>query len=145
MGKSAQDSKPTDNAAVSPGGRLMSFFAGWSLITWFVAILMACGGLLVAFATKHADSVAKTIATSVALVLVVVLEILLLGASADPIVILPALIVLLAMETYREAGRVSKDPPVAVKLPTSPKDSQPIGKAQEESTLMNDDRQVRSS
>jgi len=98
-----------------------SFFTGWSSITWLVAFLLASGGLLVAFATKHADAVAKTIATALALVLVVVLEIILLGASADPIVALSSLIVLLAMEAYRESSRNSNPNPVtaATAIPQS--------------------------
>merc|ERR1740121_499685 len=69
---------------------------------------MASGGFLVAFATKHADAVAKTVATSVALVLVVVLEIIIFGSAADLIVILASSSVLLGMDAYREAGQDSR-------------------------------------
>merc|ERR1712007_53330 len=81
-----------------------SIFVGWSAVTWLVAILGACGGLLVAFATKHSDAVSKTIATSVAVILVVSLEVPFLGVPLDPIVCIASLIAAIALESYRDAG-----------------------------------------
>jgi len=84
---------------------------GWSIYTCMLAFLGASGGLLVAFATKHADAVAKTIATAMALVLVVVLETVLLNVPFDPVVCMASSLTLLTMESYREAGKVSQKVP----------------------------------
>lgn len=83
---------------------ILSIFSGWSMITVLVVLLGAGGGLLVTSATKYADAVAKTVAVSLAIVIVIVLEVVLLRQPMDPVVGMAAMIALVAMETYREAG-----------------------------------------
>jgi len=81
---------------------------GWSVYTCLLAFLGASGGLLVAFATKHADAVAKTIATAMALIMVTALECVLLQMPFDPVVFMAGSITLVSIESYREAGIVAK-------------------------------------
>ena len=54
----------TDGAVVLEKG----FFYGYSPIVWFVIILQACSGLLVALVVKYADNILKGFATSISIV-----------------------------------------------------------------------------
>ncbi|XP_013783052.1 UDP-galactose translocator-like [Limulus polyphemus] len=45
------------------------FFFGYTMLTWFVILLQALGGLLVAVVVKYADNILKGFATSLAIVL----------------------------------------------------------------------------
>eukprot|EP00747_Dinoflagellata_sp_TGD_P206555 gnl/TRDRNA2_/TRDRNA2_80251_c0_seq1.p1 gnl/TRDRNA2_/TRDRNA2_80251_c0~~gnl/TRDRNA2_/TRDRNA2_80251_c0_seq1.p1 ORF type:complete len:385 (-),score=82.84 gnl/TRDRNA2_/TRDRNA2_80251_c0_seq1:196-1350(-) len=81
-----------------------SLFEGWSVITCLIVMLGSGGGLLVAFATKHADAVAKAVASSTAIIIVVTMEVVFLGTTADPVVFLAAGVAVIAIENYRQAG-----------------------------------------
>mmetsp|Transcript_54943 Transcript_54943/g.100390 ORF Transcript_54943/g.100390 Transcript_54943/m.100390 type:complete len:429 (-) Transcript_54943:61-1347(-) len=100
---------------------IVSFFTGWSIVAVILCLLGGAGGLLVAFATKHADAVAKAMAAAFALVLVVSVDIICLGAAADPVVCMSALVAIIALQNYHEANQqATKDSysPVDHKSPT---------------------------
>jgi len=81
-----------------------SFFTGWSFLTCLLVFLGSSGGLLVAFATKHADAIMKAVAASVGLLLTVGFESLLLDVPCDSVVVMASLVAIIAMESYREAS-----------------------------------------
>lgn len=54
-----------DNAAISSKG----FFFGYDSFVYFLVLLQACGGLIVAVVVKYADNILKGFATSLAIVL----------------------------------------------------------------------------
>ena len=56
----------------------LSFFHGFSSITWTLVVVQACGGLLVAAVIKYADNVLKGMASAVSVVLSSVLSVTLL-------------------------------------------------------------------
>eukprot|EP00404_Azadinium_spinosum_P031731 CAMPEP_0180569342 /NCGR_PEP_ID=MMETSP1037_2-20121125/7629_1 /TAXON_ID=632150 /ORGANISM="Azadinium spinosum, Strain 3D9" /LENGTH=394 /DNA_ID=CAMNT_0022586575 /DNA_START=1 /DNA_END=1181 /DNA_ORIENTATION=- len=89
---------------ITGSGDAWSIFAGWSFISVLLVILGAGGGLLVAFSIKHADAVMKSMATAFSLVLVVVIEMTCMGASADPVVCLASASALVALQTYQDAS-----------------------------------------
>lgn len=51
------------------------FFHGYNTLVWFVILLQAVGGLVVAMVVKHADNIMKGFATSMAIVLSCVISI----------------------------------------------------------------------
>jgi len=81
-----------------------SFFAGWSFLTCLLVFLGSSGGLLVAFATKHADAIMKAVAASVGLLLTVGFESVLLDVPCDSVVVMASLVAIIAMESYRDAS-----------------------------------------
>lgn len=101
------ESAPTFSALVfdSMIETVTSFFTGWSIVAVILCLLGGAGGLLVAFATKHADAVAKAMAAAFALVLVVIVDIICLGAAADPVVCMSALVAIIALQNYHEASQ----------------------------------------
>lgn len=54
----------TDSEVITTKG----FFFGYSALTWFVVLLQAQGGLLVAVVVKYADNILKGFATSLAII-----------------------------------------------------------------------------
>merc|ERR1712217_972190 len=79
---------------------------GWSIITFMLVALGGGGGLLVAFVIKYADALMKSMATAFALVVVVAVEIMFLGAPADPVVCLSGVIALLGLQNYNDAPKI---------------------------------------
>lgn len=55
----------SDGNAISEKG----FFFGYDSFVWFLVLLQACGGLIVAVVVKYADNILKGFATSLAIVL----------------------------------------------------------------------------
>lgn len=64
-----------DSSAISEKG----FFFGYDAFTYFLVLLQACGGLIVAVVVKYADNILKGFATSLAIVLSCIVSIYLFG------------------------------------------------------------------
>jgi UDP-sugar transporter A1/2/3 len=73
---------------------------GWSIVAFFLSILGAAGGLLVALSIKYADAILKTFATSGAIVLSSLFDRVLLGGPLTPIMLISGTIVVLAICDY---------------------------------------------
>lgn len=86
----------------SSGSEVDSLFFGWSVVTWMLALVGAGTGFLVAFATKLTDSVTKTFATSMGLLLTYLTEVMLLGTSFDIIIAVNSAIAVLAVLLYNQ-------------------------------------------
>lgn len=89
------------------------------------------GGLLVAFAIKHADAILKSMATAFALVLVVGGEAAFLGATVDPVVALASCLAVLGLQAYQDAPKahIPTQQPCPDKEAKSP---QPLNKVKQE-------------
>jgi len=94
--------------------------SGWSWITVALVILGGGGGLLVAFAIKLADAVLKSMATAVALILVIGTEIVLMGVPGDPVVCMACIGALITLQVYQDAPKaaVAARPTVVMPAPT---------------------------
>lgn len=77
-------------------------FTGFSPVTWVVACLFSCGGLLVAMIAKYADMVIKGFATGLAIVTTCFMSFLLFDAEITPIFCLAAGGVLISLLNYNE-------------------------------------------
>uniref|UniRef100_A0A2P2I0I9 UDP-galactose translocator-like n=1 Tax=Hirondellea gigas TaxID=1518452 RepID=A0A2P2I0I9_9CRUS len=55
------------------------FFFGYDSYVWYLIVLNACGGLLVAMVVKYADNILKNFATSIAIVLSMLVSMLFFG------------------------------------------------------------------
>ena len=66
------------------GGGEAGLFGGWSFLAFFLSILGAAGGLLVALSIKYGDSILKTLATTGAIVLSALLDHIFLGGPLTP-------------------------------------------------------------
>lgn len=76
------------------------FFGGWSMVTWSLALIGALTGFLVAFATKLTDSITKTLAGCMGLLLTYVSEVATLGLSFDTFITANSLIAVLCVVLY---------------------------------------------
>ncbi len=76
------------------------FFKGWTINTWLIMLVQACGGLLVAATLKYADSVLKTLATSGSIVISAILGHLLLGGDLDVFIGIGCVCTILAICNY---------------------------------------------
>lgn len=54
-----------DGSKISESG----FFRGYDLFVWYLVVLQACGGLIVAVVVKYADNILKGFATSMAIII----------------------------------------------------------------------------
>ena len=84
----------------SPEVVAAGFFGGWSIVTWGLALLGAITGFLVAFATKLTDSITKTLAATMGLLLTYVSEVFLLGLSFDVFITASSLIAVFCVVLY---------------------------------------------
>lgn len=89
---------------------LEQFSSGWVAlmrpVPFMLIILGGGGGLLVAFAIKHADAVMKSMATAFSLVIVVLGEVAFLGAGLDPVICLASAVALLGLQIYQDAPKL---------------------------------------
>lgn len=81
-------------------GSSVQLFQGWTINTWLIMLIQACGGLLVAATLKYADSVLKTLATSGSIVISAVLGYFLLGGDLDVFIGLGCVSTILAICNY---------------------------------------------
>lgn len=82
------------------GGDEAGYFGGWTQVTFFLALLGASGGLLVALSIKYGDSMLKTLATTGAIVLSSLLDHIWLGGPLTAIMKLAGCIVVLSIFDY---------------------------------------------
>lgn len=75
-------------------------FKGWTLNTWLIMLIQACGGLLVAATLKYADSVLKTLATSGSIVISAILGYFLLDGDLDVFIGIGCVSTILAITNY---------------------------------------------
>lgn len=88
------------NSSVSHDGSKGVFFQGWSAVTVLIAVVQAGGGLLVAGSLKYADSILKTLATSISIVLSAVMSYALLDSPLDIIIVIGCFVTILAVINY---------------------------------------------
>jgi len=81
-------------------GASMELFRGWTINTWLIMLIQACGGLLVAATLKYADSVLKTLATSGSIVISAVLGYFLLDGDLDVFIGMGCVSTILAITNY---------------------------------------------
>lgn len=74
---------------------------GWSIVTVFVSMLGALGGILVALVIKYADSLAKNIATASSIVLTTAAGHLLFSGPMNTNIVLGSLIVIVSLYNYQ--------------------------------------------
>ncbi len=73
---------------------------GWTINTFFIAIIQAGGGLLVAATLKYADAILKTLATSGAIVISTLAGYFLLNGVVDIFVVIGSISTILAIFNY---------------------------------------------
>lgn len=76
------------------------------MTTFYVSVLGALGGLLVAFSIKYADAILKALATAAAIVLTSVLSWLLLGGPYGVPIAVSSLSVVVAIISYVTDGKI---------------------------------------
>ena len=75
---------------------------GWSGVTVVLALLGALGGILVALVIKHADGVAKALATASSVVLTTAAGHVLFNGPMSAAIVLGSLVVIVAGYTYQK-------------------------------------------
>lgn len=85
-----------DYTAISNQG----FFFGYDLLVWFLVLLQACGGLIVAVVVKYADNILKNFATSLAIVLSCIISIYLFSFLLTPQFAFGTILVIIAVFLY---------------------------------------------
>eukprot|EP00591_Stephanopyxis_turris_P007766 CAMPEP_0195522938 /NCGR_PEP_ID=MMETSP0794_2-20130614/21604_1 /TAXON_ID=515487 /ORGANISM="Stephanopyxis turris, Strain CCMP 815" /LENGTH=375 /DNA_ID=CAMNT_0040652821 /DNA_START=10 /DNA_END=1137 /DNA_ORIENTATION=- len=96
------------------GGEEVGYFGGWSQVTFLLAILGACGGLLVALSIKHGDSILKTLAVTGSIVLSAFTDHYLLHGPLTGTMVIAAALVVLAICNYTfDSTPVEKELPMA--------------------------------
>lgn len=75
-------------------------FQGFTLNAYLLALIQALGGILVAAALKYADSILKTLATCLAIVVTAVLECVFMNTPMDIFVIIGCVATILAIANY---------------------------------------------
>lgn len=86
--------------AYEPAGNHFKLFEGWTFVTVIIAITQAGGGLLVAGTLKYADSILKTLATSISIVLSAILSHLLLDTPLDIFIGIGCVVTILSVINY---------------------------------------------
>ena len=77
-------------------------FFGWSAVTAVLSLLGALGGILVALVIKHADGLAKNLATGSSIVLTTGASYLLFSGPKSAEIILGCLVVVISGFTYQK-------------------------------------------
>lgn len=76
------------------------FFVGYDLFVWYLVVLQACGGLLVAMVVKYADNILKGFATSLAIMITSVASIYLFNFNLTLQFAIGALLVMISIFLY---------------------------------------------
>jgi solute carrier family 35 (UDP-sugar transporter), member A1/2/3 len=124
--------KDIENNGSSGGGG--GFFKGWSFITLLLACLSAGGGILVALTFKHADSILKTLAVSLAIVLTTFTSWAMLGSKLNITVVIGAISAIIGVLNYNYDATPKKNAieekknDTVNKNDTSPRNSSPTRK-----------------
>jgi UDP-sugar transporter A1/2/3 len=82
------------------GGGSVGYLGGWSWVTFFLAVLGAAGGLLVALSIKYGDAILKTLATTGSIVLSSVLDRFLLNGPLTWIMTFAGVVVITSICDY---------------------------------------------
>ena len=75
-------------------------FYGYDAVVWFIILIFALGGLLVAMVIKYADNILKGFATSISIVLSTVISIIWLNFQLTWMFVIGASIVIVAVYLY---------------------------------------------
>lgn len=94
----------SDYSTISTKG----FFIGYDLYVWYLVVLQAGGGLLVAMVVKYADNILKGFATSLAIVISCVASIYLFNFNLTLQFSLGALLVILSIFLYGHVPAAAK-------------------------------------
>jgi len=88
--------------AINDGYRISSigFFFGYDFFVWYLILLQACGGLIVAVVVKYADNILKGFATSLAIIISCVASIYLFSFQLTVQFSLGALLVIVSIFLY---------------------------------------------
>lgn len=85
---------------VSSNQLYQPFLNGFTVSAYLLAAIQAFGGICVAAALKYADSILKTLATCLAIVVTAVLEFLFMEAPMDIFIIIGCITTILAIANY---------------------------------------------
>jgi len=97
---------------LSEMGGEVGIFGGWSWIAFFLSLLGAAGGLLVALSIKYGDSILKTLATTGSIILSAYLDHTLLGGPLTAVMCIAGVQVIIAICNYTfDATPVETRPP----------------------------------
>lgn len=99
----------TGSVVVNDGSAVLErgFFVGYTPAVWFVIVVQAIGGLVVAVVIKYADTVAKGFSTGLSIVLTAAVSAVLFDFQATPLYVCGASCVILSIYLY---GRSSGAP-----------------------------------
>jgi|TARA_B110000008_G_scaffold199444_1_gene197992 UDP-sugar transporter A1/2/3 len=123
------------------GGGGGGFFKGWSFITFLLACLSAGGGILVALTFKYADSILKTLAVSLAIVITTFISWALLGSKLNITIIIGAISAILGVLNYNYDATPKNN---KVVVTTKEETSSPIRNNQA-TVIANDNNNINSS
>lgn len=97
--------------------KIWGMFDGYSIITWLVVINLGVTGLLVSWIMKYADNIVKVYATSMAMLLTMLLSIYLFNFKPSLQLFLGILICIMSLQMYFTPPHMLMD------LPLQPKDA----------------------
>ena len=87
----------------------LGFFHGFDAFTFFIALVQAAGGIIVAATIKYADNILKTFATAISIVLSCILSYCLLGdLNLAPTFTLGTTLIIAATILYSRASTTPK-------------------------------------
>lgn len=86
----------SDSSKISENG----FFYGYNIYVWMCVVLQAFGGLVVATVIKYSDNIMKAFATSLSIVVSVIVSILFMGYSLTLTIAIGTVLVMVAMFMY---------------------------------------------
>lgn len=98
-------------------GKIWRLFEGYDMITWLVVLNLGCTGLLVSWIMKYADNIVKVYATSMAMLLTMILSILLFHFKPTLQLFLGIMICTMSLQMY------FTPPHMLLDLPVQPKDA----------------------
>lgn len=93
-------------------------FNGYDYITWLVVLNLSSTGLLVSWLMKYSDNIAKVYATSMAMLLTMVLSVWLFDFKPTLQLLLGIVICVMSLQMYYTPGHMLVDLPHKSKLPT---------------------------
>lgn len=101
--------------------KLWGLFNGYNIVTWLVVVNLGCTGLLVSWIMKYADNIVKVYATSMAMLLTMILSTLLFDFKPSLQLFLGIVICTMSLQMY------FTPPHMLLDLPVQPKDTSLTG------------------
>jgi len=86
------------------------FFFGYDAYVWYLVVLNAVGGLLVAMVVKYADNILKNFATSLAIVLSMLASVLLFGFEINMQYVMGTAMVIASIFIYSSVSQAAPPP-----------------------------------